>query len=322
QKALSSKDAQQAQTDFIKQVDPEQSGKFDAGVGGQDALKASDGARELDAAAPVEKFGQPVVLMEGPASINWATPASTAVFAGGQLQWTTQADLHMAAAHTVASVSANATGLFTHDGGIQAMAANGPVSLQAHTDQLEILADKAITVISVNDVIEIKANQMIVLKAGQSSVTLEGGNITFACPGSFTVKGGQHVFEGGTDTSLKLPALPEGELPLDTLYLDHRYHDDQPLAGANYVVKLADGTERTGKLDGEGRAVIPNVPGGSAEVSFGPMPGAFERVDKTPMPNHDPAPSMAKIDQLFSKYFEADTAPADASEPPNEDVIS
>lgn len=218
QKALSSKDAQQAQKDFIEQVDPEQSGKFDAGVGGQDALKASDGARELDAAAPVEKFGQPVVLMEGPASINWATPASTALFAGGQLQWTTQADLHMAAAHTVASVSANATGLFTHDGGIKAVAANGPVSLQAHNDQLEILADKQITIISVNDVIEIQANEKILLQAGQSSITLEGENITFACPGNFTVKGGQHIFQGGSNSALELKAIPAPiELPEDPI---------------------------------------------------------------------------------------------------------
>jgi type VI secretion system secreted protein VgrG len=114
----------------------------------------------------------------------------------------------MAAAFTVASVSANATGLFTHAGGIQAIAANGPVSLQAHTDQLEILADKAITVVSVNDVIEIKANQKIVLQAGQSSVTLDGGNITFACPGNFTVKGGQHVFQGGGGNAASLAALP------------------------------------------------------------------------------------------------------------------
>lgn len=61
---------------------------------------------------------------------------------------------------------ANATGLFTHAGGIQAIAANGPVSLQAHTDQLEILADKAITVISVNDVIEVKASRKIVCRPG------------------------------------------------------------------------------------------------------------------------------------------------------------
>ena len=208
QKALSSKDAQKAQTDFIEQVDPEQSGKYDAGVGGQDALKASDGMRELDAAAPVEKFGQPIVLMEGPASVNWATPASTALFAGGQLQWTTQADLHMGAAHTVASVSANATGLFTHDGGIQAVAANGPVSLQAHADRLEILADKAVAIVSVNDVIEIKAKEKIVLQAGRSSVTLDGANITFTCPGHFTVKGSQHIFSGGSAAPALLPGQP------------------------------------------------------------------------------------------------------------------
>ena len=181
QKALTSKDAQQAQADLITQIDPEQSGKFGGSVGGREALKATSGARELDTAAPVEKFGKPIVLMEGPSSINWATPASTALFAGGQLQWTTQSDLHMAAAHTVATVSANATGLFTHDGGIQAVAANGPLSLQAHTDQLEILADKAIKIISMNDVIEIKAKEEIVLEAGQSTITLNGSNITFAC---------------------------------------------------------------------------------------------------------------------------------------------
>jgi len=210
QKALSSKEALQAQIELIEQVDPKQKGKFAGGVGGQDALKAAAGSRDADADAAVEKFGAPLVLMEAPSSINWATPASTVVFAGGQLQWTTQADLHMAAAYTVASVSANATGLFTHDGGIQAVAANGPVSLQAHTDQLEILADKAVTIVSVNDVIEIKASEKIVLQAGQSSVTLEGGNITFACPGNFSVKGGQHIFQMAQHSEASFSALPSG----------------------------------------------------------------------------------------------------------------
>jgi len=70
-------------------------------------------------------------------------------------------------AYIVASVSANATGLLTHYCWIQAVAANGPVSLQAHMDQLEILADEALTIVSVNDVIEIKAEEKIVLHAGQ-----------------------------------------------------------------------------------------------------------------------------------------------------------
>jgi type VI secretion system secreted protein VgrG len=108
----------------------------------------------------------------------------------------------------VSSVAAEAANLYAHEGGIQAIAGNGPVSLQAHTDGLEILADKEVVVISVNDSIEIKAKQKIVLQAGQSSITLEGGNITFACPGEFSVKGSQHIFDAGASRPALLPGLP------------------------------------------------------------------------------------------------------------------
>jgi type VI secretion system secreted protein VgrG len=208
QQALTSASAAKAQQDLLSRIDPKDKGKHDGAVNGQQAQKAQSGERTLDAAQPVEKFAEPLVLMDAPASINWATPASTVLFAGEQLHWTTQGDMHMTAEHTLSSVAANATSYFSHGGGIQAIAANGPVSLQAHTDQLEILADKAVKVISVNDSIEIKANQKIVLQAGQSSITLEGGDITFACPGNFTVKGGQHLFEGGASPATTLPVLP------------------------------------------------------------------------------------------------------------------
>ncbi|MEG1117511.1 MAG: DUF2345 domain-containing protein, partial [Janthinobacterium sp.] len=246
-------DAQQAQPELIKQIDPQQDGKYQAGVGGQEALKAGSGERKLAADQPVEKFGQPLVLMEAPASINWATPGSTVLFAAQQLQWTTQSDLHMTAGHTYSSVSANAHGLFTHTGGVQAIAGNGPVSLQAHTGQLEILADKAITVISVNDVIDIKANQKITLQAGQSSITLEGGNITFTCPGSFTVKGGQHVFNGGASAAGALPALPDTRIKLfDEGFVLKDRDTGEPMPRQPYRIKREDGSFESGMTDEKG----------------------------------------------------------------------
>ena len=209
QHALSSRPAAQAQQEFLAQIDPAADGRFDAPVNGQAAAKAPSGSRELGAGNPVERFGKPVVLMDSQASINWATPASTVLFAGQQLHWTTQSDVHMTTAHTLSSVSAEATALYAHEGGIQAFAANGPVSLEAHTDQLEILADREVTVISVNDAIEVKAAKKIVLQAGQSSVTLDGGDITFACPGTFSVKGGQHQFAAGAHGGATPAPLPK-----------------------------------------------------------------------------------------------------------------
>ncbi|MYN18394.1 type VI secretion system tip protein VgrG [Rugamonas sp. FT107W] len=257
QQALSSKPAAEAHQDFISLLDPKQKGKHAGAVNGQQAVKAKDGARDLDAAKPVEKFGAPLVLMDAPASINWATPASTVLFAGQQLHWVTQGDVHMTAGFTVSSVVANAASYFTHTGGIQAIAGNGPVSLQAHTDQLEILADKSITVISVNDSIEIKANQKIVLQAGQSSITLEGGDITFACPGNFTVKGGKHVFEGGASAAAAMPALPDSRLKLfDQGFIVKDETTGLPLPNQRYRIKLADGTYEEGVTDEAGHTHI------------------------------------------------------------------
>ena len=261
QNALTSKDAAAAQKDFITQIDPKQSGKQESAVNGQQAVKSQAGSRELDSAQPVEKFGAPLVLMDSPAGINWATPASTLLFAGQQLQWTTQGDLHLAAAHTVSTVAGKAAGYFTHEGGIQAYAGNGPVSLQAHTGELEILADKEITVISVNDSIEIKASQKIVLQAGQSSITLEGGDITFACPGNFTVKGGQHVFDGGGSDAAQFTPLPDGNSKLDNfIALNYRDSFGEPMAGVGYKILFEGGMVITGKLDAQGNAHHANVP--------------------------------------------------------------
>jgi type VI secretion system secreted protein VgrG len=237
QQALTSQASVQAQKDLLAQLDPKEQGKYDGAVNGQEALKARAGSRTPDASSPVEKFASPLVVMDSSSSINWATPASTVLFAGQQLHWTTQSDLHMTAAHTVSSVSAEATGLYAHEGGIQAFAGNGPVSLQAHTDQLEILADKEVTVISVNDSIEIKAREKIVLQAGQSSITLDGSNITFACPGNFTVKGGKHIFNSGTSNLPSLTGLPTTLIDKPAVPDDIEKHTKP---GASSVVVLVD----------------------------------------------------------------------------------
>ncbi|MGX4643420.1 type VI secretion system Vgr family protein [Massilia sp. SYSU DXS3249] len=262
QQALFSKDTAKAQAGFIEQIDPKAKGKHPGAVNGHTALKAKPGSRELDSDQPVEKFGAAIVLMDSAASINWATPASTLIHVGQQLHWTTQSDLHLAAAHTVSSVAGNAASLFTHAGGIQAIAGNGPVSLQAHTDQLEILADKEITVISVNDCIEIKAKQKIVLQAGQSAITLEGGDITFACPGKFSVKGGKHLFDSGARNAANSPNLP-GELSEEAKhwialhYLDPELGEGIP--EADYEIHFEEGAVLSGTLDKAGQAQHENI---------------------------------------------------------------
>jgi type VI secretion system secreted protein VgrG len=251
QKALVSKDANEAQQAFIAATDPEQGGKYASAVNGHAAQKAGLGSRELD--APVEKFAEPLMLLDAPSTINWASPASSVLFAGGHLHWSTQGDVQMTAAHTAASVSGNATTLFTHDGGLQAIAANGPVSLAAHTDSLEMLADQAVTVQSVNGHIRIEAARKIAIVAGQSSVTLEGGNITFACPGQFSAKGAQRVFAGPASKAAALEVLPDTRVDrFDQQFRLVLPETEIPITNQPYRITTSSGEVFEGVSDGEG----------------------------------------------------------------------
>ncbi|WP_075256953.1 type VI secretion system Vgr family protein [Herbaspirillum camelliae] len=243
QQALSSTQALQAKTDFLALIDPSDQGKHPASVNGQDALKSDGSTRNTDAAQPVEKFAKAAVLMDSPSNINWTSNASTLLYAAENLQWTTQGDVHWSAADTASAAAGKAASFYSHDGGIQAFAANGPVSLQAHTDALEILADKDVTVTSVNDSIEIKARQKIVLQAGQASVTLEGGNITFACPGTFSVKGATHAFPGGASVSPDLMALPDTKYKLFDEAFVVKDPNGTPLSDIPYRIKSSAGDQ-------------------------------------------------------------------------------
>ncbi|WP_288410525.1 DUF2345 domain-containing protein, partial [uncultured Herbaspirillum sp.] len=148
---------------------------------------------------------------------------------------------HWSAADTASLAAGKAATLFAHEGGIQVFAGNGPVSLQAHTDALEILADQQVSVTSVNDSIEIKARHKIVVQAGQSCVTLEDGNITFACPGTFSVKGAAHAFPGGASVSPDLIALPDTKYKLFDEAFVVKDPNGIPMSDISYRIKSSAG---------------------------------------------------------------------------------
>ncbi|RAM65866.1 type VI secretion system Vgr family protein [Herbaspirillum rubrisubalbicans] len=241
QQALHSAAAFQAKSDFIAAIDPADQGKHPASVNGQDSFKTKGESRQADAAQPVEKFAKAAVLMESPTNINWASAASTLLYAGENLHWTSQGDTHWSAADTASLAAGKAATLFAHEGGIQVFAGNGPVSLQAHTDALEILADQQVSVTSVNDSIEIKARHKIVVQAGQSCVTLEDGNITFACPGTFSVKGTAHAFPGGASVSPDLIALPDTKYKLFDEAFVVKDPNGIPMSDISYRIKSSAG---------------------------------------------------------------------------------
>ncbi|WP_197327784.1 DUF2345 domain-containing protein, partial [Ralstonia solanacearum] len=100
--------------------------------------------------------------------------ATTTVYAGRHLHGTAQGDWHLAAGNVVAAAAAKGVSLFAQRNGIHAIAEGGPVSIQAHTDALTVLADQAVTVTSSTESVEILAQRNIVLQGGDSVIRMEG----------------------------------------------------------------------------------------------------------------------------------------------------
>lgn len=203
--ALQANKAQQA---FITAIDATQGGRYTAPVGGQSHKKDQAGQRQPDTAA--DRLGEPFSVFEGPSALISTTPASSLYYAGGNTHTSVQGESQHTAGATYSSVAGATSSLYTHDGGIQGVAANGALTLQAHDDAMEILADDAVTVTSSQTRVDIQASKKIVLAAGQSTITLDGANITFACPGSFTVHGSTHDFSGAAQGDYTQVVLPSG----------------------------------------------------------------------------------------------------------------
>ncbi|CAJ0792628.1 type VI secretion system Vgr family protein [Ralstonia holmesii] len=259
--------ANEAFDPLTQALDPAQDGRYEDNVNGQDAIQPNK--------APVERFGQPWLVAESPTSIALASQATTTVYAGRHLHGTAQADWHLAAGNVVAAAAAKGVSLFAQRNSIRAIAEGGPVSIQAHTDALAVLADKAVTVTSSAESVEILAQQNVVLHGGDSMIRLEGNAITFETSGVLSVKGAGHPLVGPGGQAAELPPLPIGVIDLHNK-LELNLTDDnlKPVPNAAYKVLLNDGTVISGKLDGNGHAVLHDVPN-IGKVFFGEDPRPF-----------------------------------------------
>jgi type VI secretion system secreted protein VgrG len=263
------KEEKQAFEQVLASMDPKRDGKYAGSFNGQRALKADPGSRTLT--DPVERLHRALVVLEAPSTIGWATPSSVLGFAGQDQAWVAQGDLQLTAARTLAAVSGEALSVFTHSGGVQVIAANAPVGIRAHTNGLALQANEAVTIVSVDGEITVSAQSTVEMIAGQGRISLDGADITFACPGSFTVKAGSHGWHGAQSDAAELMVLPSDLAQFKNwIEISHRDTEGSPMVGQAYKVFFEGGQVVSGKLDGQGFARHENVPARAIRTEYEP----------------------------------------------------
>ena len=197
-----------APNDLHALVSSEQQGKYSAPVNGQATSKPNGDAR--DGGDAVERFAEPALLMDSAARLAFTSGKSLSSFAGEHQHLTCDGDVQLSSGASLSVAAGDSASLYAAEGGIKVVANHGPVSVQAHGDALQLLADKDASVTSSGDSIQVLSKGKIQLTAGQSCITLDGANLTVSCPGSFSVKSSAHSFGAGKGQAASPSALPTG----------------------------------------------------------------------------------------------------------------
>ncbi len=114
------------------------------------------------------------------------------------------------------------------------------------------------------------------------------------------------TIQGTIDGRWPSVSLPTGDshtivLRFPTLQLERRYHDDAPVQGAPFTVRLADGSEVEGALDENGRAELKDLPAAPGTVRFGPDARSYRRMDDRKNPQYKAEPSATDADALVRR---------------------
>ncbi|MBF3712172.1 type VI secretion system tip protein VgrG [Burkholderia pseudomallei] len=248
---------------------------------GQDALKAfSDASTEDVEAQPsggrtggggvgtANAFKKPILLAASPAGIALSTQQSAHLGADEQVNLVSGQSTHLVAGKSLIASVAQRISLFVQNAGMKLFAAKGKVEIQAQSDNVEVTAQKTVKVLSATDKVEVAANKGVLLTSGGAYIRIQDGNIEIHAPGKIDVKGAQHAFAGPASIPYDLPALPKGDLH-NKLELNLTDDNLKSVPNAPYKVVFENGATMAGKLDGNGHAVLRDVPDGTAKVFFG-----------------------------------------------------
>lgn len=204
---------------------------------GQQAAIADAIARQNNgirgSAGNFPELSEPQIVVASPAGIALSSADAIHLASASSTAITSTKALSIASGDLFASV-ANTFRLFVHKAGMKLIAASGKVAIQAQRDELEVLANKVLTLISETDWVDIKGKKGVrlhgadcMIEIGEkvqvftSSPTLFHGNLQTLAPKSIS----QHFNERPTsrfDQEVKFVG-PDNKPAKD---IDHEIHRD------------------------------------------------------------------------------------------------
>lgn len=178
-------------------------------VSAQDGSTAGQGTQ-------IPHMHAPLVVVTAQAGIGIAAADGLHIAAEEAAHLSSGRDMHLGVGEAFSMHSGQAIGLLSTavsagdgDVGIKLYAGEGDVEFQAQSDEMYFIAKELVRLISVHGQVDFGAAKKVTLcTEGGASLSMQDGNIVFACPGTISMKAAAKHFSGPAKRNRDLPLFP------------------------------------------------------------------------------------------------------------------
>ena len=179
----------------------------------RDAQTASAAPAQVDAQLAfmreqIEELKQAVAVLSAPDGIAMTSGKHLQLTAGQNLMLSAGADADIGIMKRLFIGVGEGLSLFVRKLGMKLIANQGPVTIQAQNDQMQLLARKGLEIVSTEDEIHIVAKKKIILNAGGSYITLDPCKIELGTTGDVEIKSADFDYAGPAKMDASHPEYP------------------------------------------------------------------------------------------------------------------
>jgi len=203
---------------------------------------------------PRGELAAPHIVISSPAGIALTTPGSTHMHTADNTAVTAGRHLSVSAGRSLLVSAMDKVSLFAHKMGMRFFAARGKLEIQAQSDDLDVIADKVLQIISAKESIKVMAATEVLLTAGGSYIKINGSGIEEGTPRDWIVRAAARQMTGPSSLNPTLPTLPFADPALRNVEMGFadifgRALQDDPLhvTGSGGFSQTAS-TDQTGKI--------------------------------------------------------------------------
>lgn len=186
-------------------------------------------------------------------SLHWSVGETLTLASGAASNLAIAGDLRIHAGQAIGWAAGAMEGNVTSEHALALVSAEGELDIQAQKGGIKLQSRDQLKVVSANAEVDLAAGKTVhMATSGGASITIEGGNIVIACPGSITVHAGRKSFVGPAQLSREMNSWPESKF--DQSYVVRHRATNEPMANTRVELTRADGarmqlvTDAAGKL--------------------------------------------------------------------------